>query len=188
MNEQIRTVMHGWDVYQNTLTSLGGAYDELAASADRAGGSMVSSWNAVAKAVDDVAGAVDKVTVTAPSIWGVTGSVKGFERGGGVDSVLIRATPGEHVVDKPMVDFVKRTGVIPSQLTKSIISGRPSLSPSMQRGGMIGASLPQEINIGPIYVEGDGDVGKIKRAIKQTLDESNLEILRSGSEVIPGVG
>lgn len=189
MNEQIQTILYGYDQYKEVITGLGGAYDDLAESAARSGGSMVSSWNSVAKAADRVAGAVEGVTATAPGAWGTTRAVQPFERGGGVDSVLIRATPGEHVIDKPMVDFVKRTGAIPSQLTKSIISGRPATSPSMQKGGMVGVGLSREIkyNIGPIYVEGDGDVGKIRRAIKQALDDSNLEILRSGSEVIPGV-
>ncbi|GAI86679.1 unnamed protein product, partial [marine sediment metagenome] len=117
------------------------------------------------------------------------GIIKGLQRGGGVDSVLIRATPGEYVVDKPMTDFIKRTGVVPSQLTKAIASGQPTPAPGMQRGGIVGLGASPEIkyDIGPIYVAGDGDVGKIRSAIKQALDDSNLQILRSGSEVIPGV-
>ena len=112
-----------------------------------------------------------------------------FQRGGGIDNVLIRATPGEYMVNKPMVDFIKRTGVVPPQLGEAIASGRPTPAPGMQRGGMIGLGASQEIkyNIGPIYVAGDGDVEKIKSAIKQALDESNRQILRSGSEVILGV-
>ena len=181
MQEQINIILYGFKEYQNVLASLGGTYDDLASSATTAGAAMsgAATWGeAVA------AGGIGWM-----SSGGAVVPASHFQRGGGVDSVLIRATPGEHVIDKPMVDFIKRTGLIPSQLTKSIISGRPASSPSMQRGGIVGAGLPQEIkyNIGPVYVAGDGDVGKIKSAIKQALDESNLQILRSGSEVIPGV-
>ncbi|GAI95561.1 unnamed protein product, partial [marine sediment metagenome] len=114
---------------------------------------------------------------------------EGYQRGGGIDNVLIRATAGEYLISKPMTDFIKRTGIVTGGLVKAIASGRPTPTPGMQRGGIVGLGAAQEIkyNVGPIYVAGDGDVGKIKSAIKQALDESNLQILRSGSEVIPGV-
>ena len=69
---------------------------------------------------------------------GVIGRLqKGYQRGGGIDNVLIRATAGEYLISKPMTDFIKRTGIVTGGLVEAIASGRPTPIPGMQAGGEV---------------------------------------------------
>jgi len=65
------------------------------------------------------------------------GLLKGFQAGGGTDNVLIRATPGEYVVSKPMTDFIKRTGIVTSDLINAIRMGTRTPTPSFAVGGTV---------------------------------------------------
>ncbi|GAJ04147.1 unnamed protein product, partial [marine sediment metagenome] len=69
---------------------------------------------------------------------------EGYQRGGGIDNVLIRATAGEYLISKPMTDFIKRTGIVTGGLVKAIASGRPTPTPGMQRGGIVGLGAAHE--------------------------------------------
>ena len=52
------------------------------------------------------------------------GAVKGFAAGGSsTDTVPAMLTPGEYVISKPMVDFIKRTGEVTSGLVGAIKTG-----------------------------------------------------------------
>ena len=65
------------------------------------------------------------------------GLIKGLQLGGGTDTVLIRATPGEYVVSKPMTDFIKRTGIVTSDLINAIRMGTRTPTPSFAVGGTV---------------------------------------------------
>jgi hypothetical protein len=61
--------------------------------------------------------------------------------GGGIgtDTVPIMATPGEYVVKKQMVDFIRKTGMVTGGLVEAIQKGLPTPSPAFARGGMVGS-------------------------------------------------
>jgi len=56
----------------------------------------------------------------------------------GTDTVPAWLTPGEYVIAKPMVDFIKRVRAIPGQLTDAIAMGTPTPMPAFAGGGSVG--------------------------------------------------
>jgi len=76
-----------------------------------------------------------------------------FQRGGpkGTDTVPIWVTPGEYVISKPMTDFIKRTGIVTSDLISSIRMGGRTPIPAFARGGLVGPGIGSsiELNIMP---------------------------------------
>jgi len=56
--------------------------------------------------------------------------IPGYARGGGIDNIPINATEGEYLIAKPMVDFIKRTGMVTGGLIKSIMWGAKTPQPS----------------------------------------------------------
>lgn len=112
------------------------------------------------------------------------GLVKAFKAGGGVDSIPKRQgkaeylaqggpkgtdtvptwlTPGEYVIDKPMTDFIRRTGAVTADLIRSIQIGSPTPEPAFANGGLVGATggastvelniLPGAIQINTKYLD-----------------------------------
>ena len=65
-----------------------------------------------------------------------------FAQGGpkGTDTVPAWLTPGEYVIDKPMTDFIRRTGAVTADLIRSIQAGSPTPEPSFASGGLVGAA------------------------------------------------
>lgn len=70
--------------------------------------------------------------------YNLGGEIKGFDTGGGIDTVPIMATPGEYMIAKPMVDFIKQFKMIPSNLISAIAGGFPTPAPAFASGGSIG--------------------------------------------------
>lgn len=80
--------------------------------------------------------------------------VEYFQAGGRktTDTVPAMLTPGEYVISKPMVDFIKRTGAVTADLIKSIRVGSPTPTPSFANGGLVGTGNiggAVELNIMP---------------------------------------
>ena len=88
--------------------------------------------------------------------YALGGLVKGLQLGGGTDTVLIRATPGEYVVSKPMTDFIKRTGIVTSDLISAIRMGTRTPTPSFAVGGavppVVSNPVSNQVNIEEILV------------------------------------
>ena len=69
------------------------------------------------------------------------GEIEGFAKGGSsTDTVPAMLTPGEYVISKPMVDFIKRTGAVTSDLVSAIRTGARTPTASFAGGGGVGAS------------------------------------------------
>jgi TP901 family phage tail tape measure protein len=68
------------------------------------------------------------------------GEAEYYANGGprGTDTVPAWLTPGEYVIAKPMVDFIKRVRAIPGQLTDAIAMGAPTPMPAFAGGGSVG--------------------------------------------------
>jgi len=112
------------------------------------------------------------------------GLVKAFKAGGGVDvnpkkqeraeylaaggpkgtdTVPAWLTPGEYVIDKPMTDFIRRTGAVTADLIRSIQIGSPTPEPAFAGGGLVGSSgvtdkielivMPGAVNINTKYLD-----------------------------------
>ena len=72
-------------------------------------------------------------------IEAITGAIKKFQMGGlGTDTVPTMLTPGEYVVARPMVDFIKKFRAIPESLTGAIARGAPTPVPAFAGGGLVG--------------------------------------------------
>ena len=69
----------------------------------------------------------------------IGGEIKGYQFGGGIDTVPIMATVGEYMISKPMVDFIKRFKAIPQNLIDAIASGMPTPTPAFASGGLVAA-------------------------------------------------
>jgi len=96
-------------------------------------------------------------------------------------------------VNKPMVDFVKRTGEVPANLSKAIASGQPTPTPGFQNGGEVG-NYGQKMVYSPTthinnpIVRNDNDLVAIRRMVEQAQDESARQFNRRGFELVPGMG
>jgi TP901 family phage tail tape measure protein len=129
-------------------------------------------------------------------------AMKRLAGGGSTDTVPIWATPGEYLIKKQMVDFIKRTGMVTGGLVEAIRKGLPTPSPEFAGGGVVGnwgishgsSALATEGNLGrkgswvyspniSVIVQGDGDVEKIKRVVNEALIESADAFDISGFEV-----
>jgi hypothetical protein len=118
-------------------------------------------------------------------------AMKRLAGGGSTDTVPIWATPGEYLIKKQMVDFIKRTGMVTGGLVEAIRKGLPTPSPQFAGGGTIGnlgisgvvsGSRVYSPNIS-VIVQGDGDVEKIRRVVNEALIESADAFDISGFEV-----
>jgi len=69
--------------------------------------------------------------------FNVGGMIKGFAKGGGTDTTIIAATPGEYVISKPMTDFIRSTGIVTSNLVSAIRNGARTPMPQYAMGGGI---------------------------------------------------
>jgi phage-related protein len=85
------------------------------------------------------------------------GGVKGFANGElGTDTVPAMLTPGEYVIDKPMVDAIKRLKAIPVNLISAIATGMPTPAAAFAGGGMVSipnAGYLKEYEGSKIYVD-----------------------------------
>ena len=79
------------------------------------------------------------------------GNVKGFAAGGGTDTIPAMLTPGEYVISKSMVDYIKRTGTITGDLVGAIQSGAKTPT-GFSEGGGVGASSTIIIGAGAITI------------------------------------
>ena len=67
-------------------------------------------------------------------------TIRHLAAGGGIgtDTVPIMATPGEYLIKKQMVDFIRRTGMVTGGLVEAIRKGLPTPNPEFAGGGMVG--------------------------------------------------
>ena len=105
--------------------------------------------------------------------------IKHLAIGGGIgtDTVPIMATPGEYMIKKSMVDFIRRTGMVTGGLVEAIQKGLPTPNPEFAGGGMV--SRPAGIQPGvsaPGGIWGGGiTFGKESIVINaKTLDEATI--------------
>lgn len=134
-----------------------------------------------------------------PNIFNV---IKRLAGGGSTDTVPIWATPGEYLIKKQMVDFIKRTGMVTGGLVEAIQKGLPTPSPQFAGGGIVsnwgisrGVPIISEAVPGKkvsswiyspnvnVLVQGDGDPTLIKNAVKEALVESADAFDFSGFEI-----
>lgn len=66
------------------------------------------------------------------------GKVKGYQFGGLSDTVPAMLTPGEYVIAKPMVDFIRKFRAVPQNLVEAISKGIPTPTPAFAGGGIVG--------------------------------------------------
>ena len=77
------------------------------------------------------------------------GEVEGFAAGGSPrDTVPAMLTPGEYVISKPMVDFIKKTGTVTGNLIDAIKTGTKTPTASFAGGGGVSNPISNTINIG----------------------------------------
>ena len=84
-------------------------------------------------------------------------AIKHLAGGGTTDTIPIWATPGEYVIKKQMVDFIRKTGMVTGGLVEAIQKGLPTPSPSFAGGGMIGrwaGAQPGAVTPGGIWSGG----------------------------------
>lgn len=113
-------------------------------------------------------------------------SIKHLAAGGTTDSVLIAATPGEYVVKKEMVDFIRKTGMVTGGLVEAIQKGLPTPSPAFAGGGMIGkwagaqpGATPGAGVWGASIVFGEGSVVINARTLDDaTVDQAGDKIMQ----------
>jgi hypothetical protein len=87
----------------------------------------------------------------------------------GTDTVPAWLTPGEYVISKPMTDFIKRTGVVTSELINAIRMGNITPTPAFAGGGLVGnnssyGGIGNGVNISELNVS----------IYAQTLDEEAI--------------
>ena len=128
-------------------------------------------------------------------------AIKQLAEGGSTDTVPIWATPGEYIIKKEMVDFIKKTGMITGGLVEAIKKGWPTPSPQFAGGGVVGTwgssrSVAGVVNAEvskkgswvyspniSVLVQGNGDAVSLKEAVKEALEESANAFDFSGFEV-----
>lgn len=108
------------------------------------------------------------------------GGITGYEKGGkvkdyqaGGDVVPAMLTPGEYVISKPMVDFIKRTGTITGDLIDAVRTGARTSIASFAGGGNVSNPISNTINInaGAIIINtpkfGESDAQEMFRLIER---------------------
>ncbi len=111
---------------------------------------------------------------------------KHLVRGGSTDTVPIMATPGEYVIKKQMVDFIRRTGMVTGGLIEAIKKGLPTPNPAFAEGGMVGGwagaqagAIPTTGVWGGNIVFGEGSlVINAKTLDDETINEAGDKIMR----------
>ena len=123
----------------------------------------------------------------------------------GTDTVPIMATPGEYVVDKPMTDFIRATGLVTGGLVDAIVKGLPTPPPPARfvGGGMVarwggsspasgGVSFPSaqksgkweyNINFNNPVVRSEEDLAELRELVEEVV-AGNVDVLdTSGNEI-----
>lgn len=134
-------------------------------------------------------------------------AVKFLAKGGsaGTDTVPIMATPGEYLIKKEYVDFVRKTGMVTGGLVEAIRKGLPTPSPpQFAGGGMVvhsgisspaggGLSFPSALRMGggmthtinfinPV-VRNDEDLVRMKELVNEVLEDNAGDLDLSGNEI-----
>jgi len=118
------------------------------------------------------------------------GKVKSFASGGGTDTVPAMLTPGEYVIAKPMVDFIKQTGSITGGLIDAIKTGARTPMAFAGGGGVSSSSydnrknytssiqiMPGAINIvTPKFSSADGQ--ELFRQLERQIKMRGLKLVR----------
>ena len=76
-------------------------------------------------------------------------AIKHLAGGGTTDTVPIMATPGEYVIKKEMVDFIRRTGMVTGGLVEAIRKGLPTPNPAFAEGGIVGRWTGAQLGTAP---------------------------------------
>jgi len=115
-------------------------------------------------------------------------AIKHLAAGGGIgtDTVPIMATPGEYLIKKQMVDFIRRTGMVTGGLVEAIQKGLPTPSPGFAGGGMVGkwaggqpGATPGAGVWGASIVFGEGSVVINARTLDDaTVDQAGDKIMQ----------
>jgi len=123
--------------------------------------------------------------------------IKRFAAGGGIgtDTVPIMGTPGEYVIKKSMVDFIRRTGMVTGGLVEAIRKGMPTPNPEFAGGGMVGRwTGAQPGAVGGVVWGGGITFGKESIVINaktlddNTIDQAGDKIMRIVTEKAKAVG
>jgi len=130
--------------------------------------------------------------------------IKFLSRGGSTDTVPIMATPGEYLIKKEYVDFIRKTGMVTGGLVEAIRRGLPTPSPpQFAGGGMVGSwgisrgTSPQDIisgrtggwvysptiHINNPVVRSDDDLVRMKELMNEVLEENAGDLDLSGNEI-----
>ena len=115
-------------------------------------------------------------------------SLKYLAAGGGIgtDTVPIMATPGEYLIKKQMVDFIRRTGMVTGGLVEAIRRGLPTPNPEFAGGGMVGRWTGSQLGVAPVGggVWGGGiTFGKESIVINaKTLDDATIN--QAGDQIM----
>jgi TP901 family phage tail tape measure protein len=82
------------------------------------------------------------------------GEAEYYQEGGarGTDIIPAWLTPGEYVISKPMVDFIRRVKAIPSELAAAIAMGMPTPMPAFAGGGMV-ENIPGNFGGNSFYID-----------------------------------
>ncbi|GAJ02888.1 unnamed protein product, partial [marine sediment metagenome] len=113
-------------------------------------------------------------------------AIKHLAGGGTTDTVPIWATPGEYVIKKEMVDFIRRTGMVTGGLVEAIRKGLPTPNPAFAEGGMVGGwagaqpgAIPTTGVWGGNIIFGEGSlVINAKSLDDETINEAGDKIMR----------
>jgi DNA repair exonuclease SbcCD ATPase subunit len=114
-------------------------------------------------------GAVSSIQSVANFMKG--GMVEYLQAGGpkGTDTVNTWLTPGEYVISKPMTDFIRRTGVVTSDLVNAIRMGNVTPAPTFAGEGAVSPEL------GSLEIGSGVTIEELNVAIyAQTLDENAI--------------
>lgn len=123
-------------------------------------------------------------------------AIKHLAVGGGIgtDTVPIMATPGEYLIKKTMVDFIRRTGMVTGGLIEAIQKGLPTPSPGFVGGGMVGRwagappGAPPGIGGGSLIFGSGSIVINAKTLDDATINEAGDKIMRVVTEKAKGAG
>ncbi|GAG99226.1 unnamed protein product, partial [marine sediment metagenome] len=123
-------------------------------------------------------------------------AIKHLAGGGTTDTVPIMATPGEYVIKKEMVDFIRRTGMVTGGLVEAIRKGLPTPNPAFAEGGIVGrwaGAQPGTAPSGGVWsgslVFGSGSIViNAKTLDDATIDQAGDKIMRVVHEKAKNAG